>query len=179
MNPYEETADTLRDFLRREGYRRCDIPACNCGSWHGRDGLHARWREVKDALAEAGHPLTNANGNTPLRALGELVADRDRLRGALEWLRGWRTKDHESIDCCIEHALGQAETCSVCHPHGNAALAGGAEAKRVGCERDDGALHPTAIPHTRFCAYHLGDGPCSCGADGANRAAPQPGGAQS
>ena len=22
------------DFLRREGYRACDIPACNCGSWH-------------------------------------------------------------------------------------------------------------------------------------------------
>lgn len=83
-DPYEETADTLRDFLRREGYRRCDIPACNCGSWHGRDGLHARWREVKDALDEAGHPLTNANGNTVLRALGELVADRDRLREALD-----------------------------------------------------------------------------------------------
>lgn len=52
-----------------------------------------------------------------------------RMREALEWLRHWRTKDHESIDCCIEHALGQAETCSVCHPHGNAALAGGAEPK--------------------------------------------------
>ena len=86
-DPYEETADTLRDFLRREGYRRCDIPACNCGSWHGRDGLHARWREVKDALDEAGHPLTNANGNTVLRALGELVADRDRLRAALVEVR--------------------------------------------------------------------------------------------
>lgn len=21
-------------FLEREGYRQCDIPACNCGSWH-------------------------------------------------------------------------------------------------------------------------------------------------
>lgn len=21
-------------FLERQGYRRCDIPACNCGSWH-------------------------------------------------------------------------------------------------------------------------------------------------
>ena len=21
-------------FLERLGYRRCDIPACNCGSWH-------------------------------------------------------------------------------------------------------------------------------------------------
>lgn len=24
----------LQSFLEREGYRRCDIPACNCGSWH-------------------------------------------------------------------------------------------------------------------------------------------------
>ena len=22
------------DFLRREGYRACDVAACNCGSWH-------------------------------------------------------------------------------------------------------------------------------------------------
>lgn len=83
MNPYEETADTLRDFLRREGYVRCDSPACNCGSYHGRFGLHERWRDIKDALAEAGHPLTNANGNTPLRALRELIAERDALRAAV------------------------------------------------------------------------------------------------
>lgn len=40
-----ETAERERDearqerekagaFLEREGYRRCDIAACNCGSWH-------------------------------------------------------------------------------------------------------------------------------------------------
>lgn len=44
------------------------------------------------------------------------------LRAALNWLRGWRTKDHESIDCTIQHALGGAETCDVCHPHGSEAL---------------------------------------------------------
>ena len=44
------------------------------------------------------------------------------LRAALNWLRGWRTKDHESIDCTIQHALGEAETCDVCHPHGSEAL---------------------------------------------------------
>lgn len=51
----------------------------------------------------------------------------------------------------------------------NAATRGG-PAVAVTCPKC-AALHPTAIPHTRFCAYHLGDGPCSCGADGANRAA--------
>ncbi len=25
----------LRGFLARKGYRPCDIPTCNCGSWHG------------------------------------------------------------------------------------------------------------------------------------------------
>lgn len=54
------------------------------------------------------------------------------LRAALNWLRGWRTKDHESIDCTIQHALGGAETCDVCHPHGSEALpasAGAGETK--------------------------------------------------
>ena len=30
-----ERADEYERFLRCEGYRRCDIAACNCGSWHG------------------------------------------------------------------------------------------------------------------------------------------------
>jgi hypothetical protein len=32
------------DFIRHLGFRRCDIPACNCGSWH-------KW-EVSDAKEE-------------------------------------------------------------------------------------------------------------------------------
>jgi len=33
--------DELRDakqFIESKGYRRCDIPSCNCGSWHGGQG---------------------------------------------------------------------------------------------------------------------------------------------
>lgn len=30
----EKDNQQLRAFLEREGYRRCDAPACNCGSWH-------------------------------------------------------------------------------------------------------------------------------------------------
>ena len=26
--------DKLVDVLERNGFHRCDIPACNCGSWH-------------------------------------------------------------------------------------------------------------------------------------------------
>lgn len=27
---------SIHSFLQREGYRRCDIPECNCGEWHKR-----------------------------------------------------------------------------------------------------------------------------------------------
>lgn len=59
---------------------------------------------------------------TILRDRAELLRllDECPMRAELEWLRGWRTKDPESIDCCIQHALGEAETCTVCHPHGRA-----------------------------------------------------------
>lgn len=27
-------AKQAEEFIAREGYRRCDVAACNCGSWH-------------------------------------------------------------------------------------------------------------------------------------------------
>jgi hypothetical protein len=69
MDEDNETADELRDVLRRNGFVRCDIAACNCGGWHARYGLPERWDEVKDALAQAGHPLCNKNGNLVRYAL--------------------------------------------------------------------------------------------------------------
>ena len=82
MDENNETADELRDVLRRNGFVRCDIPACNCGGWHARYGLCERLDEVKNALADAGHPLTNENGNLISGALAPLLADSARL----EWL---------------------------------------------------------------------------------------------
>lgn len=75
--------DELRDVLLRGGFVPCDIPACNCGSWHHRYGLPERMQEIKDELAEAGHELSNANGNLTLNALKALVAERDELRRQL------------------------------------------------------------------------------------------------
>lgn len=75
--------DALRDVLLRHGFVPCDTPACNCGSWHHRYGLPERMQEIKDALAEAGHELSNANGNLTLNALKALVAERDELRRQL------------------------------------------------------------------------------------------------
>lgn len=76
--------DELRDVLLRNGFVPCDIPACNCGSWHHRYGLPERMQEIKDALAEAGHELSNANGHLPINALKALVAERDELRRQLD-----------------------------------------------------------------------------------------------
>ena len=39
-------------------------------------------RELQEMLDEAGHPLTNANGNLLRNALAELIAERDALRAA-------------------------------------------------------------------------------------------------
>jgi hypothetical protein len=37
------------EFLRARGYYRCDIPACNCGSWHG-GHAESRLTEIYDEL---------------------------------------------------------------------------------------------------------------------------------
>ena len=31
---YRQRLEVADGVLERDGYRRCDIPACNCGSWH-------------------------------------------------------------------------------------------------------------------------------------------------
>jgi len=79
----EAERDQLRDVLWRGGFVMCDIPACNCGSWHHKYGLPERFREIADVLAEAGHELCNENGNLPIRALKSLAAERDRLTACL------------------------------------------------------------------------------------------------
>jgi len=83
MGYENETAGDLRDVLRLNGFVRCDIAACNCGSWHARYGLQERWSEVKEALASAGHPLCNENGHLVSMALAGLIAERDAAREAL------------------------------------------------------------------------------------------------
>ena len=70
----------LTDTLQRHGFVRCDITACNCGSWHPRYGLQERMDELKALVADAGHPLSNGNGNLLRNAVSELIWDRDALR---------------------------------------------------------------------------------------------------
>ena len=78
------------DVLHRNGFVKCDIAACNCGSWHARYGLPERMQEVKDALAEAGHPLSNDNGNLVINALNQLIEEAQPWKRDAEryrWLR--------------------------------------------------------------------------------------------
>ncbi len=101
-----DTVEELRDVLLRNGFVPCDIPACNCGSWHARFGLRERFEEIKDDLDAAGHPPSNANGNSPRGALRDLIADRDRLRAAVEALA--ETVQAERASCVLD--LHQIET---------------------------------------------------------------------
>jgi len=75
----QREAEELRDVLIRNGFVRCDIAACNCGSWHARYGLRERFDEIKQMLSDAGHPLCNENGNLVSRALAALIEERDSL----------------------------------------------------------------------------------------------------
>ena len=74
----------LEDVLLRNGFDRCDIPACNCGSWHPVRGYPERFAEIKAILCDADHPFCNENGNLITVALKGLVDERDTLRQQLE-----------------------------------------------------------------------------------------------
>lgn len=48
-------ADKAEGFISSMGYRRCDIPACNCGQWHGSKGSGGwvraeRLKEIADLI---------------------------------------------------------------------------------------------------------------------------------
>jgi hypothetical protein len=79
----EETVEDLADVLLRNGFVRCDIAACNCGSWHRRYGLYERWLEIEDMMADAGHELSNGNGRLLRNAVANLIAERDALLAQL------------------------------------------------------------------------------------------------
>lgn len=71
--------DEASAFLERRGYRRCDIAACNCNSWHGG---HAEQRlgEIEDALSEAGVEM---NGKTIRMGVSEVLLQRDEALAAV------------------------------------------------------------------------------------------------
>ena len=44
--------EALEGVLYRSGFVRCDIPACNCGSWHQTGGFAARFKEIDEATED-------------------------------------------------------------------------------------------------------------------------------
>lgn len=56
--------------LQSSGFRRCDVAACNCGSWHQVGGYAARFREIKEAVEEAGY---STNGRLLLDVIKEIL----------------------------------------------------------------------------------------------------------
>jgi hypothetical protein len=79
----QKIIDSLEDRLIRSGFVRCDLTACNCGSWHQRYGLPERMREIRETITEAGHPPNNENGNSILRALIELIEESEMDKAVL------------------------------------------------------------------------------------------------
>ncbi len=70
----------LTDVLHGGGFVRCDLAACNCGSWHARFGYPERFREFTAALEEHGANLFA--GKTALTVLKECLAELDALKAA-------------------------------------------------------------------------------------------------
>lgn len=74
-------------FLERRGYRRCDIPACNCGSWHGGHASE-RLREIDEALAECGiERQTASEARTILQRVNIALAQRSASQAELAAVR--------------------------------------------------------------------------------------------
>lgn len=69
LHESEHERDDLLRFIEREGYRCCDIPACNCNSFHGGNAYN-RLREIGEDLESAGVSL---NGRTIRSALSVLI----------------------------------------------------------------------------------------------------------
>lgn len=75
-----EAQQKAERFIESHGYRRCDIPACNCHSWHGGHAME-RLHEIADALPYE-------NGRTILARVQSIVQDLDSARAEVQRLSG-------------------------------------------------------------------------------------------
>jgi len=70
----------LRAFITHQGFQRCDVPTCNCGSYHGGHAF-ARFHEIGEALVEAG---ARSNGSTVLTDVKRVLTENVELVAALK-----------------------------------------------------------------------------------------------
>lgn len=91
-----QTAAELRDILRRNGFRPCDAPACNCNSWHQVDGYAARFREIDEAVGDHNGQTLLAAVQERLAGLAAVTADRDAILRAAKYALEHLTETAES-----------------------------------------------------------------------------------
>lgn len=108
--------DALKAFLERDGYRRCDIPACNCTSYHGGHAMR-RLEEIQDACQGSSVPWQG----TILKTVQAIESERDALarwvaeleqfiRRAAVWdpddVQGLRYHAFELLRACADPPAG-------------------------------------------------------------------------
>ena len=93
----------LRAFITHQGFQRCDVPTCNCGSYHGGHAF-ARFHEIGEALVEAG---ARSNGSTVLTDVKRVLTENVELVAAL-------TKSEQPGGCIISRTAPIAHCCKNC-----------------------------------------------------------------
>lgn len=93
------------DFIESNGYRRCDIAACNCGSWHGGHASQ-RLRELTDLLNEHDcQPMQK----TLLVAVRDVVERAEAAESAITVERQAREAAEKKAKALEDHFLHAAE----------------------------------------------------------------------
>ena len=92
--------DEAEWVLQNAGFRRCDIAACNCGSWHQVGGFKARFDEIKEAVEDAGYSTNGKLLLDVVREVAEKAWQYDLLcnRSTTENAMSERTQEDRYLD---------------------------------------------------------------------------------
>jgi len=105
--PLLDELESRQRFMASRGYQPCDIPACNCNSWHG--GL------AEERLREWGELLgSRTQGETLLSATSKILEELEAAReamGSADWMANCElcisSYDPDSIvSNNLQHELG-------------------------------------------------------------------------
>jgi len=91
----QQRLDKAEWVLANSGFIRCDIAACNCGSWHQVGGYRARFDEIKEVVEAAGY---STNGRTLLDAVKAMAADKDAPVAVWMTDHGYATDHGDTLD---------------------------------------------------------------------------------
>ena len=86
------------DFIERRGYRKCDIPACNCPFWHG-GHAEARLSEIGESLRDAG-----INGGTIHGGVLELIRDKESAEARRAEAERLKDERENALELAVDEA---------------------------------------------------------------------------